>query len=211
MHKDIFIFGDSITQGFYDTNFGGWPSLLFATLNERTLETKIKDFFSVFNLGISGNTVKEVLNRFESDLKPRAQEKEGIVILDIGGNDSTRNVVTGENVCPFDEFSKQYSELITLAKKYGDVVCIGIHDSDTDNLSQIPWWENHGIFAEDAIRYDDEVCRLAHEHGVVYVPMRGLLAQDYATYSADGDHPNAAGHDLIFERVKSSLEAEGLL
>lgn len=211
MHKDIFIFGDSVTQGFYDAESGGWPSLLFAALNQRTMETKIKDFFSLFNLGISGNTVQDVLNRVESDLKYRLQEKERMVILDIGGNDSTRNTVTNENVCPFDEFSKQYSELIALSKKYGDVVCIGLHDSDEEKLSQIPWWKDHAIIAEDGIRYDDEIKRLADEYEVLYISMRGLLSQDYDQYSADGDHPSSKGHELIFQKVKTELEVANLL
>ena len=211
MHKDIFVFGTSIDQGFYDQENGGWVSLFFGYLNRRTISTKLKDFFAVYNLSISGCGVENTLARFRAEVAARKQEDNVVTIFSLGGNDAVRNNVTGENVCPLHIFSEKYQALITQAKEIGDVVCIGIHDSDEALLDPIPHWAGHSALDSECDRYNEEIKRLAEVNSVLFIDVKGDFSDDLNLYLEDGDHPTAAGHRLIYERVKAELEKAGIL
>ena len=78
MDQNICVFGDSVTWGAWD-NKGGWVSRLRAFI-----ESGNRDYF-VYNLGVSGDTTKELLGRFDIEAKARSPN---IIIFQIGDNDS---------------------------------------------------------------------------------------------------------------------------
>jgi len=87
--KVIFVFGASVEWGAWDKEKGGWVERLktyFFNNDESTF---------VYNLGIESNTTKDLLKRFEQELKQRVYsdepEKYGydpVIIFAIGKNDS---------------------------------------------------------------------------------------------------------------------------
>ena len=69
----ILIFGDSIIYGAWDRE-GGWAARLRKFLDEKTLTEE--DFYClVYNLGISGDTTEDLLERFEFETEQRIKEK----------------------------------------------------------------------------------------------------------------------------------------
>ena len=210
MGKDIFVFGDSIAAGFYDTETGGWVSMLFSYLNTRSTDPNLDEFYNVFNMSISGDGVSGTLKRLESEILPRQHERETVIILDVGGNDAVRNLQTNEMICPLDAFSETYRALITEAKKFGSVICLGFLDSDERKLNPIPWQEGHAALDEDADVYCAKIEELAAENEVLFFDLSGLFKEDLDRYLEDGDHPNVEGHRRIFEKVKRELEKAGI-
>ncbi len=84
----ILVFGDSITQGFWDTE-GGWVGHISRYYIEQTIKTQNYNIPTIFNLGVSGDTSNEVLARFENEVKARLWPGEEIVII----------ISTGVNDC----------------------------------------------------------------------------------------------------------------
>ncbi|HVY54533.1 MAG TPA: GDSL-type esterase/lipase family protein, partial [Thermodesulfobacteriota bacterium] len=88
MEKQIFTFGDSITYGAIDPE-GGWANRLRRHLDDRMHDSDGKEFFMLYNLGVSGDNTNDLLARFESELKARMDESEEIIVIfAIGINDS---------------------------------------------------------------------------------------------------------------------------
>lgn len=205
---NILIFGDSITQGFYDKEKGGWANRLFIDVSA-SLES-YEDFIGVFNLGIDSETTTGLRKRLENEIIAR-QSEEMVIIFDTGGNDTFVDKETGERAVPFETFSENYLELITIAKKYGRVFCLSFKDFNPEQAMKLPWYKDYDFTNNNHDQYEQEIERLTQEHDVQYVDVTGLLAEDFAKYSHDGDHPTAAGHELIYKRVKAELVKAGIL
>ncbi len=207
---NILVFGDSITQGFDDTEKGGWVNRLFVALSARHAGQGHDDFHTVFNLGISGDTTDALLLRVGTEISARADDKL-LIIFDIGGNDCVRNLVTNECQVSLKKFIENYRNLILLGKAHGSVVCLGLHDSNELQLNPIPHYKDHACLQVDHDLYDAEVRRLTAEHAVTYVPMTGMLSEDFTKFTYDGDHPSAIGHEMIFTRVMDTLANTGMV
>jgi lysophospholipase L1-like esterase len=204
----ILVFGDSITQGFYDKEKGGWTNRLFIDVSA-SLESD-EDFIGVFNLGIDSENTTGLLKRIENEILARKSE-DMVIILDTGGNDTFKNKDTGENAVPFEVFSQNYAKLITTAKKYGRVFCIGFKDFNPEQAKNLSWYKDYDFTDNAHDLYDVEVERLAQQHGVRYIGMESLFAANFDRYSHDGDHPTAEGHEIIYQRVKETLVEENIL
>ena len=208
---NIIVFGDSITQGFDDTEKGGWVNRLFIDICTRSIgQESSTELPMVFNLGVDSDTSEGVRTRMIAELQPRLG-KNNLIIFDIGGNDCIRNLETDKCLVSSECFRENYDYLIKTAKQYGAVVCLGLHDTDELQITQLPYYKGLTCLDTDGKRYDQAIEKLAIEHDVLYVPMRGLLSQNFTTLTYDGDHPSAAGHQLIYERVKGELEKAGIL
>ena len=83
----IFCFGDSITYGKWDAKHCGWVQRLRRFLDKNW---EIYGDNLVYNLGVSGDTTKNLLTRFEFEIEQRLKEEkeEVLIIFDIGINDS---------------------------------------------------------------------------------------------------------------------------
>ena|ERR1035437_8856757 len=85
----VLIFGDSITQGFWDTS-GGWVNRLRNHYDEVQVQDLDKDIPTIFNLSIDGDTSQNILNRIKFETQARIwQENLPTVIVQIGINDSS--------------------------------------------------------------------------------------------------------------------------
>jgi len=204
----ILVFGDSITQGFYDKEKGGWANRLFIDVSA-SLES-YEDFIGVFNLGIDSETTTGLLKRIENEIVARTSN-EMVIIFDIGGNDTFKDNDTGKNAVSFKVFSENYLKLITTAKKYGKVFCLGLHDFNPEQAKLSPWYDDFDMSEKDDKQYDQEIQRLAQANDAHYLSLKGILSVDFQKYSHDGDHPTSQGHQLIYERVKGELEKAGIM
>lgn len=197
MDKSICVFGASSTQGFYDTEKGGWVERLKSFLFEKTLKTG--DYYEVFNLGISGDTSRELLARFGNEIKFR---RPSIIIISIGDNDSALKV-------PLDEFERNIKDIVNKAKKLTDKVLILGCKKVNEKLTNPVAWDKDVAYTNETIKeYDDRLEELSKKIGVSYLKMFELL--DYNDLE-DGVHPNSAGHEKIFEYAKKFMIKAGWL
>lgn len=201
---NILVFGDSITQGFWDIE-GGWVSRLRRFLDQKTLESKSETYFSIFNLGISGDTSEGLAKRFEAELKPRLdQEAEAIIIFAIGINDSYYINPENRHNVSLEQFQQNLWTLLSQARKYSKKIAfLGLTPIDQAKTDPVPWsWTKS--YKNDYIKtYNDALKEFCHKNNTDFISLLNQLnsLQDLE----DGLHPNSTGHEKIYKIVKSYL------
>src|SRR3989344_2210257 len=118
----LLVFGTSTVYGAWDSE-GGWVQRLRRYLDEKQLANP-ELYYIVYNLGVSGDTSRDVLERFDSETKNRLEgsNDEIVIVLAIGSNDSIVNNKTNKTNIPIEDFSSNVEQLILKAKKYADKV-----------------------------------------------------------------------------------------
>ena len=167
--EPIVIFADSLTAGIGENEAETWPHLL-----KRTQGATIHDFSRI------GATVSSVLHKVQQIDVP-----EGIVILEIGGNDilGTTSV---------ERFAATLDECLTLLRKTNPRIIMF-------ELPLPPFCNSYGLVQR----------RLARKHGVTLIPKRvlmGVLARRGATL--DSIHLTQSGHDTLAKTVWRILGRE---
>src|SRR3990172_5843344 len=135
----ILIFGDSITYGAWDSE-GGWAGRLRAFLDRVQLEQRL-GYCLTYNLGVSGDTTRDVLNRFSPEAKRRFEdEKDLVIVFSIGSNDAEVINKTRLLLIPEKEFGKNINDLAKQAKKFSSkIIFTGLHNVDESRTVPIPW------------------------------------------------------------------------
>ncbi len=192
----ICIFGDSITWGARDPEGGGWASRL-----RNYFESKNGDV-DVYNLGISGDTTTDLLDRIEAEARAR---EPNIIVLAIGINDAQfLHSTNGRRVAP-GMFRDNLAKLLTIAKRITNtVIFVGLTRVDESKTQPIPWNTNKSYTNQSVERFDRAIEQFCNDHGAQYIPLADTVGTDDL---ADGLHPNAIGHAKIYERVRPVLEA----
>ncbi len=158
----IVAFGDSLVFGQGATMGNNFVSVLSRLLDR-----------PIVNLGVNGNTTTDGLLRVDEGL----QEKPGIVILLLGGNDFIRNVAD-------ETIERNLSALIETFQKEGVVVVLlGVRSGIISNNGE-------AIYE-----------RLHKKYGTIFIPdvLEGVYLKP--GLMSDGIHPNDAGYKKIAERV----------
>ncbi len=195
MEKVICIFGDSTAWGAWDREKGGWVNRLWLYAGEKT-----EGDCQIYNLSVSGGTTETILERFESEAKVREADA---LIFQSGGNDSYLVKKNGPNQIPPEQFKKNIEEIIKRAKNITpDIIFIGFKNVDETKTTPVSWKDIYYINSEIK-KYNEEMKNVCRENNVPLLDIFGLLDKNDL---ADGLHPNAKGHEKIFERVKSFLE-----
>ncbi len=198
MSKKICILGDSITQGYYDFEKSGWISRLISCLWGKDID------YSVFNLGVSGDTSFDLIKRLEGEFKVR---KGKIVIINIGVNDAgTEN---GKNRTEPEIFKNNLKIILEISKKFtNEIIFTGILDVDEKLVTPVSWDENLCYYNKEIKKYDEVIQNFCQESQLIFIPMQGLLGKEELF---DGLHPNAEGHEKIFQRIKNCLEENKII
>jgi lysophospholipase L1-like esterase len=184
----IGVWGDSITWGAADQELGGWVNRL-----RLYVENNYKDGPSAYNLGVSGDKVSNVLDRFDAEYKARQPET---VILAIGINDSPHE--SYPNGTSLEVFEKSFRELLSKARSVAKkIVIVGIINVD-DGPST-----NHGYSDQTIEPYNQTIKKIADQNSITYVDLRGLITKH--DLKLDGLHPDSAGHEKIYKKVKQVL------
>lgn len=187
MSYKICIFGDSITWGAFDLEIGGWAERLKVYFFKHNPEIYI------YNCGISGDKLKDLLKRFESEVVSRKPDK---IIFSIGINDTTNNDNLGGT--PIDEFESSYKELLNKAQKLTkDSLILGLNNIDQKR-------NKFDYKNKEIQKYNEIIRKVSQQRDLKFVDCFGILAEDH--FSEDGDHPNSVGHKRIFEKILSNLK-----
>ncbi len=188
--------GDSITDAGRDyltDDLGpGYPQKVAAYLNTFCAAKNIK----VINKGISGNRVKDLKARWQKeciDLKP------DILSILIGINDTWRRYDSNDPTS-VEAFESTYREILTEVKeKLPDCKIILLEPF------LIPVDPQKDAWRIDLDPKIGAVRRLSREFQTVFIPLDGLYQElctdkDPSLFSADGVHPNDAGHAFLAEQ-----------
>lgn len=211
----ILVFGDSITQGFHDAEAGGWCNRLLRDVMETEVASDYEYNKSIVNLGISGDTTGDVANRVRSETEARVLKYPtsdyDVVVLAIGVNDSQFTMASHEDKIPLEttlnNIEKIYSEIEDLVQS---VVIVGIASVVDERIQPMSWKPTHGYSNENIARYNQAIAELAQTKGSLYIDLDNVYDETEQCLP-DGIHPNARGHEQIYQRVKGVLEAEGIL
>jgi len=204
----ILIFGDSIVYGAWDRGKeGGWVQRLRKFLDEKHFIEP--DFeYSVYNLGVSGNTIGELLERFEFETKQRLEEGEEIIIIfQIGINDSQFVISENKLRTSPEKFKENIQNLIKVAKIFTQkIIFVGLTLVDESKTTPIPWNPNK-IYKNENIKRNNEIIKsVCKENNIYFIEIFDKwLKSDYKNLLEDGLHPNSPGHQKIFETVKDFL------
>jgi len=135
----ILVFGDSISWGAFDNDCGGWVERLKIYFWQNYKEKEI----SVYNLSVSSNDTRGVLEFLENDIKKITQiaPEELILLFSIGSNDPMYTNEKNNILVPVKEFKDNLQKIINISKKYSNkIIFTGLMKID-DKLTQ-PWNKN---------------------------------------------------------------------
>ncbi len=201
MSKTIVAFGDSITRGTY----GGIPE-------ERTwlevLRGMLGKGFDLVNAGVNGNSSRETMARFETDVLAHEPD---IVIIEFGGNNNDpynpeRRVPDSE----FEEHLQKFRE--SLPEKCKVIVCT--FPPITDELHPSyghPYFQGRSL--DGLLEPHREITRkFARENGYVLLDLYHVIDEDRNKFiQGDGVHLSEAGQEVFAAAAKNALmQVEGM-
>jgi acyl-CoA thioesterase I len=178
--KTIFVFGDSLSDGFGLKRSEAYPAVLAEKLRVAGLQ------FTVINASATGGTTEGGLQR----LPPHLKRKIDIFITELGINDAFRGV-------PIDEIRTNLQRIIDKVKARNPNVRVVIAGMQFPNYTAADYVSAFGnMFREIAAKNQAALVPYLLE-GVAGEPSLNL---------ADGIHPNAAGQRILAENVWRVLE-----
>lgn len=205
----VLFFGDSITQGFWDTE-GGWVQRIRKVYDERRIKGIENDPPTVFNLGISGDVTEGILKRLDNEVeahKWRWPDEELTFVFAIGINDSIiENGVERSNP---EKYREELEKLISKAKHYSDkLLFVELTPCDEVEVNNRPGKAKQ--YTVSRVQQFNETLRsVCAKYGVpivkVWEEMKKRLDKG-ENLLTDGLHPNDAGHQLIADLVKPELD-----
>jgi acyl-CoA thioesterase-1 len=203
----VLVFGDSITQGYWDTE-GGWVDRLRKFYDElQVQDLQGRDEPVLFNLGVSADNTNTILSRIERETIARTwQGNLPIVILQIGVNDSSTDHGTVQ--VSLDDYRRNLKAIIEKIRPLSSkLIFVGLSGCDEAKTTPVAWGEYYYI--NSAIKtYENAMKNIAEQHRIPFVPVFDAfmeMASSNAKLLPDGLHPNDAGHELIFKIVQPKL------
>lgn len=173
------IWGDSLVHGGIDMEKGGWVTRLRLYLMGRGLGDHC------FGLGVGGQNSGEVLRRLGPELTQRIGHIDH-VLLSVGLND----LLNKEKLTPVPEFAENLRRMAREVRAAGKKPWI-LSMTPCDRPGSRDW----GAMVEAS-------CRAAEEEGAEWLDMSASFS---LSDLVDGVHPGPAGHEKIFQAVKTAL------
>lgn len=199
----VLIFGDSITQGFWDIE-GGWVSRIRKHYDQQMIDGTDDDPPTIFNLGVSGNSSDDVLARFEDETKARATEELAFVVA-IGVNDARTKA--GINYSDPTRYKQNLGEILRLAKQHSSkILFVGLTPCVEERSNPVSWGDTG--YTNGRIReFDNTLREFCQESQVPFVEVYEPFAKAEAESELlpDSLHPNDKGHQLVADLVMPSL------
>jgi lysophospholipase L1-like esterase len=199
----VLIFGDSITWGADDQEGLGWANRL------RKYLQATDENIAVYNCGIRGDTTENLLEIFSVEANARRSRKnDELIIFAIGINDS--RTLNGQQQVELSKFKANVQALIEQAKVLtSNIIFVGL-TRVVDGKSN--WTDDRGnlVYTASTVKeYDTALKTLVNENSVNYVEMFDLLED--SDMPDDGLHPDARGHEKMFNRIKDYITANNFL
>jgi acyl-CoA thioesterase-1 len=174
----VVVLGDSLSAGFGLPADAAFPAKLDVALKRKGIAVTIT------NAGVSGDTASGGLERLDWSVP----EGTDAVILELGANDMLRGVDPKVTRTALDAI------IAKLKQRNIAVMLCGMRAAPNMGAAYVR-------------EFDAIYPALASTHGVVFYPffLEGVAA-DRSLNQPDGLHPNAAGVDVIVERILPKVE-----
>ena len=201
----VLVFGDSIVQGFWDRE-GGWVQRLRVFYDDLQIADLSRDEPTVFNLGISGDTTKNVLQRFVQETEARKWPGEEFVfVFAIGTNDSLAHARDYESSPEI--YADQLKELVSKASKFSaKKLFVGL-TSINEKLTNPYMYSLTGKKYTNARIWEFEtILRKFCDNNRLPLVKIFEKFKSRDDLLADGLHPNDEGHKLIAGLVLPELK-----
>ncbi len=203
----VLVFGASSTEGFWDSE-GGWVARLRRYHDLKKITEPSQETAWVSNLGISGDTVDDILGRFDNEVKVRLKESANCaIVISIGGNDSS--LYAGKEKINFEQYVKSSELLIEKAREYSSrILFVGQTICDEKITTPVPWGDIY-VTNERRVLYENGLKNVCVRHKIPFIDIFEPFmneTQKGKELLFDGVHPNNDGHQLIFELVQPELD-----
>jgi lysophospholipase L1-like esterase len=213
--KTVLMFGASITHG-VGGEHGGWSDMVKADMHQKMYGADASgESCTVYELGIPGNTARDVVGRFEAETLARVPQKDPeqtFIIFSAGTNDSKATGKSDNYMHSPDEYTTNVRAFIRKAKEHAtNILCIGILpvDQTKTNPKRNPITGNMSYFTNSRIkRFEDALVEACKQEGVDCVPLFDTVPENWAEQYlfVDGLHPNAKGHEWMYDTVKPHID-----
>lgn len=206
----VLVFGASITQGFWDTE-GGWAARLRRYYDTQAVKDikREGDYPDVFNLGISGDTTKNLLGRLENETEARLWGKEEPAFIFSIGTNNAAVEGSGKEWSTPDDYRHELEKIIGIARDYSEkIMFVGLPSCDEKLTTPVSWADIHYSNAR-MFEFEKVMRDFCAEQKILHVPVfetfQEKLKNGHGLF-ADGLHPNNEGHELIFQLVRPALD-----
>jgi lysophospholipase L1-like esterase len=196
----IFIFGDSITEGLWDSK-GGWADRLKAYVQAEEVKSGIKNYHEVYNLGIDGNMTKDIVKRFEVETQARLWPEEDYAFIFATGTNDTLHRKKDELVSTPEQYQAELHKLTELTKRHSPrILFIDLLPVDESRTNPIESSSSGKCYTNDRIKlFNQTLYAHCDANSLTCVKVSDeYLKKGYKGLLTDGIHPNDTGHELIF-------------
>ncbi len=211
--SQIFIFGDSITWGAWDLEHSGWVQRL--RLEADRHQCAVQGLWQpIYNLGISGDTSAGLVRRMRGELIARHESTvSSVVVVAIGINDSQRSLDGSRHEISATAYHENLKSIASIAHEFTtQVYFVGLTPIQDELLNPNPWDASVSYRLSQAQEFDQVLTQFADENSL---PLISLMEEwtnlDFRQLLSDGLHPNAAGHERTYQRVRSRLVFDGII
>ncbi|MEM8604160.1 MAG: GDSL-type esterase/lipase family protein [Cyanobacteria bacterium P01_H01_bin.121] len=198
----IVALGDSLIYGYGDYEGGGWVERL-----RRVWMAPNAPHHALYNLGVRGDGVQQVLQRLETEIRHRGELRNRLpdrIILSVGVNDSARlGRPDGRNMTDFAVFQAHIEQLLIEAQQLCPVCFVGMLPT---NPAAMPFLDCLYYNHADQYRYKEAIAQACQRHSVPYLDLFDLwLSRGESWWQTrlgpDGLHPNVQGYTTIWQTV----------
>lgn len=207
----VLVFGDSITQGYWDTE-GGWVERIRKHYDSLQItDLQGRDEPTIFNLGISADNSKNILERIGPETKARTRHGNlPVVVVQIGINDSSTDSRPADESAslPLEQYEQNLREIIKEATPLSSkIILVGLSACDESRTTPVSWGDYY--YTNDAIeRYEDKMRTVASELDIPFIPVFDRFKEELEKdrdLLPDGLHPNNEGHDFMCKLILKNL------
>jgi len=204
-NNDRIVFvGDSITESgrFSQPPLGnGYVYIFYNLLLAKYPEIDVE----VINSGISGNTVKDLMNRWDDDV---ISLKPNWISIMIGINDIHRYLGGVDPDLDPESYYNIYRSILEKTTRALPNVRLILISPFYISIAKDGWRKR---VLETIPMYIEKVEKLSREFSAIYIDMHRkfmdiLRYRDPMTYTHDAIHPNFAGHMIIALTILETLE-----
>jgi lysophospholipase L1-like esterase len=201
----ILAIGDSIIYGYGDSEGGGWVDRL-----KRQWMLPDNAGHVIYNLGIRGNTVKQVNERLESEFRQRGELRNRFpdaLIISVGVNDTARlGHLKGRNFRPLEDFKTEVAHLLDKSLQlipseplHHRVLFVGMVPVDEEKMP----FSNSLYFTNiDLYQYKQAIAQACQIRNIPYLDVFDLWSGRGNNWCRqhlieDGLHPNSRGYQAL--------------
>lgn len=194
--------GDSLVYGFGDPEGGGWVERLRRQWMQPQSEGHV-----LYNLGVRGDTVKQVTQRLENEFRFRGELRNRVpdqIILSVGVNDSARLArPQGRNFTALPDFEAEIAQLLDRAQQLCPVLFIGMVPV---NEVQMPFLQTFYYNHSDQYRYKEVTQAACEARSIPYLDVFELWQHRGPHWcdrhlTEDGLHPNSSGYQALLQDI----------